>query len=144
MKYLHTNAFSTFHLLVEYNILYIDKLTKILEKKKKLWMHIKVMQICFLRQLHQFFFIQSFPRKNVDNCRIEISIAWKILYTSKLYIPSMYSKHWLSTMAHTIDFVRCKILNRGLNHGLLFSLFNFFGWKINLKIQDWNLDSYFV
>ena len=50
-----------------------------------------------------------------------------------------YSKHWLSNVAHTIDCVCNKILNHGLNHGLLFSLFKFFGWKNilnNLKIQD--------
>ena len=49
--------------------------------------------------------------------------AWiKVIYPK-------YSKHWLSTVAHTIDCVCSKILNHGLNHGLLFSLFKFFGWK---------------
>ena len=45
-------------------------------------------------------------------------------------IHPKYSKHCLSTIAHTIDCVGSKILNHGLNHGLLFSLFKFFGWKI--------------
>ena len=36
-----------------------------------------------------------------------------------------YSKHWLSSVAHTIDCVCSKILN----HGLLFSLFMFLGEK---------------
>ena len=32
------------------------------------------------------------------------------------------SKHWLSTLPHTIDCVCSKILNRGLNHKLSFWL----------------------
>ena len=47
---------------------------------------------------------------------------------SKVIHPK-YSKHWLSTVAHTIDCVCSKILNRGLNHGLLFLL-------LNLELQD--------
>ena len=50
-----------------------------------------------------------------------------------------YISQILSTMAHTIDCVYSKILNHGLNHGLLFSIFKFLGEKtfqINLKIQD--------
>ena len=51
-------------------------------------------------------------------------------YRSKCkVIYPKYSKHWLSTVARTIDCVCSKILNHGLNHGLLFSLFKFFGWK---------------
>ena len=48
-------------------------------------------------------------------------------------IYSKYSKQWLSTVAHTIDFVCSKISNHGLNHGLLFSLFKIFAWKNILK-----------
>ena len=44
-------------------------------------------------------------------------------------IHPKYSKHWLSTVAHTFDCVSDKILNHCLNHGLLFSLFNFLGEK---------------
>ena len=33
-----------------------------------------------------------------------------------------YSKHWLYTVAHTIDSVCSKILNNNLNHGLCISL----------------------
>ena len=51
-----------------------------------------------------------------------------ILGNYKVIYPK-YSNHWLSTVAHTIDCVCSKILNQGLNHGLLFSLFMFFGWK---------------
>ena len=40
-----------------------------------------------------------------------------------------YPKHWLFTVAHTIDCLCSKILNHGLNIGLLFSLFKFCGWK---------------
>ena len=52
----------------------------------------------------------------------------RIVLFSKV-INTKYSKHWLSTLAHTIDCVCSKILNHGLNHGLLFPLFKFFGWK---------------
>ena len=62
-------------------------------------------------------------------------------YKTKLYTYLKYSKHWLSTVAHTIDCVCRKILNYGLNHGLLFSLFKFLGekhskltWKFRIKI----------
>ena len=45
-------------------------------------------------------------------------------------INPKHSKHWQSTVAHTIECVCSKILNHGLNHGkLLFSLFRFFEWK---------------
>ena len=54
-----------------------------------------------------------------------------------------YFKHWLSTVAHTIDCVFSKILNNGLNHGLFFPLFKFFGWKNILNLLE-NSDSYFV
>ena len=55
---------------------------------------------------------------------------WALWWFAKLkVIYPKYSKHWLSTVAHTIDCVCSKILNHGLNHGLLFSLFKFFGWK---------------
>ena len=41
---------------------------------------------------------------------------------AKVIYPK-YSKQWLSTVAHRIDCV----YNEILNHGLLFSLFKFFG-----------------
>ena len=41
---------------------------------------------------------------------------------SKVIYPK-YSKHWPYTVAHTMDCVCSKILNRGLNHGLFLSLF---------------------
>ena len=48
-------------------------------------------------------------------------------------------------MAHTIDYVRSKILNHGLNHGLLFSLFKFFGWKNLLnQLENSGLKSRFL
>ena len=52
---------------------------------------------------------------------------------AKVIYPK-YSKQWLSTVAHTIDCVCSRILNHGLNHGLLVSLFKFFGWK-NMQNQ---------
>ena len=49
-------------------------------------------------------------------------------------------------MEHTIDCVCSKILNHGLNHGLLFSLFKFFGWyfyiEIRLKYQKTSLKAF--
>ena len=42
---------------------------------------------------------------------------------------SKYSKHWLSTVTHTIDCVRSKILNYSLNHGYYFHFSSFFGEK---------------
>ena len=45
---------------------------------------------------------------------------------SKVIYPK-YSKHFVTTVPHTIDCLCSKILNHGLNHGLLFSLFKFFG-----------------
>ena len=57
-----------------------------------------------------------------------------------------YSKHWLSTtVAHTIDCACSKILNHGLNHVLLFSLFKFFGWKNILnQLENSGLKSRFL
>ena len=55
------------------------------------------------------------------------------------------SKHRLSPVAHTIDFMCSKILNHGLNHGLLFSLFKFLGWKNNLnQLENSGLKSRFL
>ena len=54
--------------------------------------------------------------------RIVFDVSLKVIHPK-------YSKHWLSTVAHIIDCVFSKILNHGLNDGLLFSLFKFFGWK---------------
>ena len=55
-------------------------------------------------------------------------------HTTKVIHPK-YSKHWLSTAAHTIDCV-CSNL---LNHGVLFLLIKFLGWfklawKFGIKI----------
>ena len=65
-------------------------------------------------------------------CRSLSGRVFQICKWSKVIHPK-YSKHWLSTVAHTIDCVCSKILNHGLYHGLLFSLFKFFGWKNILK-----------
>ena len=59
--------------------------------------------------------------------------SWVILSSGDKVMYPKYSKQWLSTMAHTIDCVWSRILNHGWNHGLLFSLFNFFGSKIFLN-----------
>ena len=52
---------------------------------------------------------------------------------NKVIYPK-YSKPY--TVAHTIDFVCSKISNHGLNHGLFFSLFKFFGWKNILNLLE--------
>ena len=44
-----------------------------------------------------------------------------------IVIHPKYSKHLPYTVAHTIDCVCSIMLNHGVNHGLLFSLFKFFG-----------------
>ena len=54
-----------------------------------------------------------------------VSIFWP---TFKVIYPK-YSKHWLSTVVHTIDCVCSKISNHGINHGLFFSLSSFLGEK---------------
>ena len=50
---------------------------------------------------------------------------FKASIQAKLYIYPKYSKHWLPSTWHTqlFRYVCSKILNHGLNHGLLFSLF---------------------
>ena len=65
-------------------------------------------------------------RKTSKLKHIFLILAWLL---TKVIYPK-YSKHWLSTVAHTIiDCVCSKLLNHGLNHELLFSVFKFFGWK---------------
>ena len=62
-------------------------------------------------------------------------MQWPNLYIhsfqwgSQSYIYQVLYMYWQSTLAHTIDCVCSKILNHCLNHGVLFSLFKFFGWK---------------
>ena len=64
----------------------------------------------------------------IFSLQFPLSSSLKVGAYSKV-IYSKFSKQWLSTVAHTIDCVCSKISNHGLNHGLLFSLFKFFGWK---------------
>ena len=76
-----------------------------------------------------FFGCHRFNKKQQQN----ISALGKVIYTK-------YYKHWPYTVTHTIDCVCNKILNHGtyhgLNHGLLFSLFKFFGRKHILNQLD--------
>ena len=82
----------------------------------------KILMSTFWAFFHEILFFSLF--------KYHFQVYIKVIHTK-------YSKHWPYTVAHTIDCVCRKILNHGLNHGLLFSLFKFFGWKnINLKIQD--------
>ena len=65
-----------------------------------------------------------------------LRIVTRIRHEGKVIYPK-YSKHWPYTVAHTIDCVCSKILNHGLNLGLLFSLSSFLGeltWKFRIKI----------
>ena len=72
------------------------------------------------RKLHKKIDLYGYP----DYC--ENVILEPSRFRSKVIYPK-YSKHRLSTVAHTIDCVCSKILNHGLTYGLLFSLFKFFG-----------------
>ena len=74
--------------------------------------------------------------------RVRSTHIWSIV---KVIYPK-YSKHCLSTVAHTIDCVCSKILNHRLNHGLLFPPFKFFGWKkiLNYVIENSRLKSRFL
>ena len=63
-----------------------------------------------------------------ENNKLGFLITLSFYLFHKVISPN-YSKLWLYTVAHTIDCVCSKILNHRLNHGLLFSLFKFFGWK---------------
>ena len=44
-----------------------------------------------------------------------------------------YSKHKLSTVAHTIDCMCIKMLNNGLNHGFIIFIFQVFWVKKHFK-----------
>ena len=44
------------------------------------------------------------------------TLFWPLLLHCTKVIYPKYSKHWLSSVAHTIDCVCSKILNHGLNH----------------------------
>ena len=58
-----------------------------------------------------------------------------LVMVPKLYIPSTLNTDYLLWYVHTINCVCSKILNHCLNHGLVFSLFKFFGWK-NILTSD--------
>ena len=66
------------------------------------------------------------PPKKEPSTKEDLRIVSGIDILIKVIYPKFF-KQWLSTVAHTIDRVCSKILNQGLNHGLLFSLFKFFG-----------------
>ena len=71
----------------------------------------------------------SFKRPSVLGWRARCQQHQQTILGKFKVVYPKYSKHWLSTVAHTIDCVCSKILNHGVNHGLLFSLFKFFWWK---------------
>ena len=79
------------------------------------------------------------------HCSKNCSSDLKIFTDSRLQprikvIYPKYSKHWPYTLAHTIDCVCSKMLNHGLNHGLVIS-FNFqvFWMKIHSKLNKFRI-----
>ena len=67
------------------------------------------------------------PLFGSSDVHVMLHVMLKVIYPK-------CSKHWpytykVYTVAHTIDCVCSKTLNHGLNHGSLFPLFLFFGWK---------------
>ena len=58
-------------------------------------------------------------------------LEWGQSYISQVLT---LNTNYLSTVAHTIDCVCSKILKHGLNHGLLFPLVKFFGWKNHFRL----------
>ena len=60
-------------------------------------------------------FFGRMSKQDETPCRsrsiIEIQVTYKVIYTK-------YTRHGLSTVAHTIDCVCSKILNHGLNNRL--------------------------
>ena len=65
--------------------------------------------------------------ENLQPTDTNIGINFKNILAPSKFIYPKYSRHWLSTVAHTIDCVCSEIFNHGLNHGLSFLLFKFFG-----------------
>ena len=86
------------------------------------WLSVKLFLISTLGKRHFVCFCGS-------NSRWKYAVPTLPSKHRAKVINPKYSKHWLSTVAHIIDCVCSKILNHGLNHGLLLSLFKFFGWK---------------
>ena len=70
-------------------------------------------------------------RKKADKLYFKIVVSRICIRVNVIY--PKYSKHLPYTVAHTIDCVRSKMLNHGLNHGLFLSCFKFFGWKYILN-----------
>ena len=88
--------------------------------------YIKILYCPFLPKIF-FSFLNLFGIQN----RLPL-IFWKLSQNPK------YSKHWPDNVAHTTDCVCSKMLNHGINHGLLLSPFKFLGQKYNLYwIKSW-------
>ena len=69
------------------------------------------------------------------------SLGTNVAALGKVIYPK-YSKHWLFTVANCVC---SKLLNHGLNNGLLFSLFKFFGQKNILnQLENSGLKSRFL
>ena len=113
--------------------------------RKIMYQSIRLTKVLLFKNTYFGILIAKKSHKNCPPC-VKASRPFKIgnsSLLSKLYIYPKYSKHWLSTVADTINCVCNKILNHGLNHELLFSLFKFFVWKNILNYLE-NLNSYFV
>ena len=88
------------------------------------WPIMKRKECCCCYLIHQFY-RTIFKRKRPKMCRGTWSMEWLFfcsktttICTPKLYIPSTYSKHWPSTVAHTIE-----------------SVYSILQWKKNGRIQ---------
>ena len=78
--------------------------------------------ICMLTEVGFFYQIDWL---RWSTCRLRF-FGWlldHVIYLKLKVIYPKYSKHWLSTVTHTVDCVCSKILNHGLNHGLFFQVF---------------------
>ena len=67
----------------------------------------------------------KFTLKTVVMLAYQMIETIEFIHSKGKVIYPKYSKHQLYTVGHTIDCVCSKLLN--FNHGLLFSLFKFFG-----------------
>ena len=70
------------------------------------------------------YFIAQFCRRHLSCLKMHSYYAYiiQILLSHNKIIHPKFSKHWLSIVALPIDCVCSKILNHGLNHGLLFTV----------------------
>ena len=87
------------------------------------WIHYKLV----IELLEHSHFSRNYLKLQIlascNNFRIEQDSELAKFWPRAKVIYTKYSKHWLYTVANTIDCVCSKMLNHGLNHGLFISLF---------------------